>query len=313
MAEKKASAPGHKKNSQTPILESLSFLFLISKVFGISPYGFSDYFAKKQFKLSQLGNIFCVLSCVQYIVQYHILTSMTTLTKDPESSIGALTTVIGIFIIYLEPLMMAIDVLASLINQKSLIAVFERLREVDDKLGRENILLNYGAIKRYSIIFVTIAFVGEVTLGFFNFFVFQDDLLSWGAIWQFVSCVPLFTNCIAKTWFLILILLVQQRLRAINDYLNDTKKVFFERKHRHVNAVGSDMKRDNLFIENVGLLEREIFSTRSTKMKSDRSFNWVGNPIVTNRVTDVNIFAPKPKGLINVTPFEGNEASFECD
>lgn len=102
MAEKKSP---DRKISKNPILESLCVLFYISKVLGMIPYSLSDYVTKKQLKLSQLGNIFCILSCVHYVVQYHFLTESTMLAKDPDNSIAALTMVIGIFIIYMEPLM----------------------------------------------------------------------------------------------------------------------------------------------------------------------------------------------------------------
>lgn len=317
MAEKKVSALRHNKSSQTPILESLSLLFYVSKIFGITPYSFSDFVTKKQFKLSQLGNIFCVLSCIHYIIEYHFVTSSTMLVKDSEASIGTLTTVIGLFIIYMEPLMMSIDVLASIINQKRFVTVFDRLRDIDDKLGKENVLLNYRVITKYSIIFVSIAVVGELTLALLNLFFFNTQFFSLTSLWWIASCIPLFANGLARTWFLILILLVQQRLRTINDYLNDIKKIFFEKKVRHVTAFGSNLKKDNLFIENIGYLEKEIFSTRSMKIKSDNAWNWVGNSIMTNKVNDVNIFAPKLKAFVDVTPYDGRDkgedSQFEFD
>lgn len=200
--------------------------------------------------------------------------------------------------------MMAIDVLASLINQKSFSTIFDRLQEIDDKLGKENVLLSYRDIKKYSIIFLVIAFIGEITLAFFNLIVFETDLFSWSSVWWLASAIPLFINGVAKTWFLILILLVQQRLRAINGYLNDIKKTFQEKKMRQVNVTGSNLKKDNLFIGNIGYLEKEIFSTGNMKIKSDNAWNWVGNSITTNKVNDISIFAPKSKGLIEVSPYE---------
>lgn len=304
MAEKKSSGSLDKKNSRNPILESLSVLFFISKAFGMTPYSLSDYVSKKQLKLSQLGNIFCVLSCAHYAAQYHFLSASTMLAKDPDNSIAALTMFIGVFIIYMEPGMMAIDMLACLINQKSLMTIFERLKEIDDKLNKENILLNYRDIKKYSIIFIGIAFVGEITLGIFNLIVFQEEFFSYTSAWWFLRCAPLFCNAVAKTWFLILILLVQQRLQAINDYLNDTKKIFFERKIRHVSTVGSNLKKDNLFIENIGFLEKEICSTRNMRIKSDKAWNWVGNSIVTNKVNNFDVFAPKLKAFVDVVPYK---------
>lgn len=299
MAEKKVSASGDKKNSRSPILDSLNFLFYISKVFGMIPYSLSDFVTKRQFKLSQLGNILCVLSCIHFTIHYQLLTADTMLAKDEAGTIGTLTTVIGVIIVYMEPLMFAVDVLASLLNQKSFIDIFERLREIDDKLLKESVSLNYKAIKKYSIILVVIAALGEVTVTIFNLVLFQETIVSWWSLYWMLSCLPLFNNCLARTWFLLLILLVQQRLRAINSYLNETKNVFLNKKTRSVSKRG-----DNLFMENLGYLEREIFSTRNTKIKSDNAWNWVGNAKLTGAVNDVSSTAAKSNGFINVGPFD---------
>lgn len=307
MGDEKSSISLDKKNSRSPILDSLNYLFYVSKVFGMIPYSLAGYVTKRQFKLSQLGNVFCVLSGLHYIIQYHILTESSMLAKDAENSIGTLTTVIGIFIIYMEPLLMAIDVLAGLINQKSLVTIFDRLQEIDDKLGKENILLNYRIITRYSIIFLFIAFVGEVTLALFNLLEFQSDFFSFHSLWWLISCIPLFNNCVAKTWFLILIILVQQRLRAINAYLNETKRIFLEKKMRGVNTVGSNLKKDNLFMENIGYLEKEIFSTRNMKIKSGNAWGWDDKSGMTNKVNDINIFGSKSRGIISVAPYDESQ------
>ena len=304
MAEKKTTISKGKKTS-SPILESLSFLFYISKVLGMIPYSFRGYVTKNQFKLSQLGNVLCVLSCIHYATHYHLLTVATILSEDSKVSVATLTTVLGIFIIYMEPLMMTIDVLAALINQRRFVTIFDRLREIDEKLGKENVLLNYRVIKKYSIIFLAIGFVGELTVRLFNLAFFQSDLTWWSSLWWLMSCFPLFGNCVAKTWFLILILLVKQRLRAINDYLNETKDIFVEKKMRPINTSVSNLKKDNLFIENIGYLEKEIFSTRN-KIKGSSAWNWVDNSIMTNKVNDVKIFAPRSKGILNVAPYDPN-------
>lgn len=291
MAEKKSPNFEDKKGSRSQILGSLNFLFYISKVFGMIPYSLSDYITHRQLKLSQFGNIFCLLSCVYYCTQYHFL------TNDPDPSIGTLTNVIGVFIIYMEPLMLSIDVLASLINQNSLIAVFDRLQEIDDKLAKENVLPNHRVITKYSIIFVLVAFAGEIGLAVINLLTFKQELsIAWSLLW-FVSCVPLFGNSVAKTWFLVLILMVKQRLMAINDYLNDTKAIFVEQKFRRVKAVGPNLRKDNLFMSNIGLLEREIWPSRNTKIKDA----WTSS---SNRVNDFNTFHADSRGIVNVGPYE---------
>ncbi|KAG5672853.1 hypothetical protein PVAND_002942 [Polypedilum vanderplanki] len=187
--------------------------------------------------------------------------------KDKETKVGTLTAVIGIFIIYLEPFMMAIDIIASIINQQALIDVFDRLRDIDEKLERENIYLNYWPIKRASIIFIIIFILGEISLNVVTLIVFQDEVKLLQTFFWILGAIPLFVNGIAKTWFLMLIMLVQQRLRAINTHLNAIKESFVERKLHHVD--GKTLRKDNLFIDTGGYLEREIFSIRSEMKKSN--------------------------------------------
>lgn len=197
---------------------------------------------------------------------------------------------------------MAIDVLASLVNQKTLITCFERLEIIDEKMAKENILLNYKTIKKYSIVFLSIAFVGEVTLGIINLIVFQTEFISWQSLWWFLTCVPLFNNSVAKVWFLVLILIVQQRLRAINNYLNDTKKLFFEKKIKS-KSVGLNMTKDDLFIENIGYLEKEIFSTRNNKVKDD-GWAFMKNSSMTHKINGIAVVESKTKNFINIIPYD---------
>jgi hypothetical protein len=106
MTEIKSSSTVDKKNIRNPILESLNYLFYVSKVLGMIPYSLSDYITKKQFKLSQVGGIFGILSCIHYATHYHFLNIQTMIEREDEKSIGTFTTVI----IYL-------------VNQKFLIGV----------------------------------------------------------------------------------------------------------------------------------------------------------------------------------------------
>jgi 7tm Chemosensory receptor len=84
---------------------------------------------------------------------------------------------------------------------------------------------------------------------------------------------------------------------AINDYLNDTKAIFIEKKFRRVNAIGPNLRKDNLFIGNISFLEREIRPSRNMKIKDA----WT---LTGNRVSDVNTFPVDSRGIINVAPYE---------
>lgn len=299
-----------KKKPSVAILESLNYLFYVSKVVGIVPYSLADYVTKRQLKLSLFGCFWCLITWIQITIQYYILTSQIMESRDSHA-IGMLTRVIGVIIVYMEPAMMLIDVLAALFNQKAFIEVFDRLRDLDEKLKREDVSINYNVMKKYSIIFIVIAAVFEFTLSLLNLIVFGIGL-NFSVLfimWNFVTNLPLFCNSIARTWFIILILLVQQRLRAINSYLEETRRIFYEMKtKRFKNPNFVDLKKDNIFIENAGFLEKEIFTTKNLTFKknllgSGNEPRWVEQ---SSRSKFGDIFA---REVINVTANDANKGN----
>lgn len=179
------------------------------------------------------------------------------------SFLETLTTVIGIFIIYMEPLMMIIDFIASLFNQKNLISCLNRIEKVDEKLARENILLDFKQNQVYSYMFIGLTVVCELSLNIMNIMIFSENFnLSSTAMW-ILSCGPLMINGIARTWFLQMLLLIKQRLHAINNYLDDTKNLFLEKKFH---KASHPELQENLFDVNFGYLEKEIFTLRTSNL-----------------------------------------------
>lgn len=75
-----------KKSGKQSILGCVDYLFYVSKVFGMITYSLSDYRTKQQFKLSQFGNVWSLLSCINYITQYHILNR--DLLSDSGTTVG---------------------------------------------------------------------------------------------------------------------------------------------------------------------------------------------------------------------------------
>jgi hypothetical protein len=295
---------------QVKILESLNYLFYVSKFFGVLPYSLTDYITKKQLKLSLVGCVWCLFSCAHFFGHHYAVTSVTILNKDSGRAISMLTIVIGLMVVYLEPVMMAIDFFASLFNQKSFIAVFDRLMDLDEKLMRENISINFKVITKYSIIFIVINFVSEFFLVTLNLIVFDEEV-SWFSIWFYATAIPRCVNGLARTWFVILILLVQQRLRSINAYLEETKRFFQQRKVKRVNNPNYvDLKKDNIFIENVGFLEKEIFTTKNLTFKNlvvGNEAKWVEQSTKGN-LGDI-LLRPTKQKFIKVLPHDANNGN----
>ncbi len=149
---------------------------------------------------------------------------------------------------------MIIDIVAFLINQKNFISCFNRLTKIDEKLAGENILLDLKKNQTNSFIFIGITLICELSLLFMNISIFSENLdLSVIVIW-ILSCGPLLINGIARIWFIQLLQLIQQRLNAINNFLDRTKMLFLKKKF------DTEL---HLFDENFGYLKQEIFKLRS--------------------------------------------------
>lgn len=154
---------------------------------------------------------------------------------------------------------MCTDIVASLINQNSMLQCFERIQKIDDVLAKENIKLDNRKLTRTIIIILFIICSFELFLTTTNFiqFQFNNNFIS---IWWFVTEIPIFLNAVSKGWFVILIYSVRYRLMAINDYLSKTKDIFNENKMKYkVQAMQSVNQRFNY-------LNTEIFSRNMTAL-----------------------------------------------
>jgi 7tm Chemosensory receptor len=241
-------------------LTSINILFFTSKLFGLVPYSLADFISKQKLDFSPFGNVFCLLSCTAYALAYHLIMNDTIVTFQNKSSrVTSLTEVIGLIIIYFEPFMMIIDVLASIVNQSGLIEVFQRLQNIDEKLANENIFINYKFVRKFSIYVLLFAFILEIGLSMINFFLYIDDFTLWVTFLWILSSFPLLINFIAKTWFLCLILMIRQRLRAINGHMSEMADEFGERKVK--------IGKNEFFVQTVEFLRNEMGGGRVEKGK----------------------------------------------
>lgn len=185
--------------------------------------------------------------------------------------LGNLTTAIGLFIIYMEPAMMVVDVLAALINQKTIVSVFERLKAVDDKLEKENIKVDYGKVIKLSRILLGLVFFTELLLTSLNFVLFTNNI-DFYAFYYYFTGIPLIINANSKIWFIILIVVVRQRFQAINKYLNETSKLFSDQKKKYEgdqpNFVpgesGNYLEKEMMFVKNKNL-QNKLFNPRNVR------------------------------------------------
>lgn len=177
--------------------------------------------------------------------------------------------------------MMIVDVLAALINQKTILSVFERLKAVDDKLEKENIKVDYSKVIKLGRILIGIVFVTELLLTTLNFVIFTTNIDPY-AFYYYFTGIPLVLNANAKVWFIILIVVVRQRFQAINKYLNETSKLFGEQKKKYQTD-------EPAFVpgETGNYLEKEMFFVKSKNMQN-------------------KLFNPRNIKTIKVSPFDSS-------
>lgn len=211
--------------------------------------------------------------------------SKTQLNNFLLLSLGTLTSAIGIFIIYMEPLMMCIDLLAAIINQKLLIECMERLEKVDAKLANENITVNNARIQRYIVVILVLVLVFESVLTTYNFVKFAEAYTLWSLIW-FITAFPTGINSVSRLWFVVLVLAVRHRFQAMNSHMDELAGMLEEHNERW---------EDELEIEKheipMNYLEKEIFTIRSHRRG------------VVHGMVPVKKFSNSTK-VIDVKPFE---------
>lgn len=304
-------------------------LFFISRFLGIVPYSISEYNTKKIFKITLIGNLWSLAIMINNVVQYHFAT--VTFSLENEKETGTLTVAIGIFIIYMEPFMMVVDIIAGFINQRSLINCIERLNRIDEKLIKENIKIDYKRLTNISTILCVYAIVTELGNNLMNLIIFQYGSLK--SIWFIVTGIPILTNSIARLWFIVIVYAVRQRFTAINEYFSRTKDSFEEsRKKSHFNKNiviggeyrsemikrnknlsggigGGGLNSNDLNIATIGYLGDEIFP--KLKVNNQRNMNLKRN----NRKTDIIQVLPvgSPSSIVSPIKYQDGEDKFTAN
>uniref|UniRef100_A0A336MD31 Gustatory receptor n=1 Tax=Culicoides sonorensis TaxID=179676 RepID=A0A336MD31_CULSO len=238
--------------------------FILSAITGVMPFSISTYMKEKLFKSSMINNVWCFVLCAILAVNYHFAT-VQSMTQEEVTKTSNLTTAIGLFIIYMEPTMMCVDVIASIINQNNFISVFERLKVVDEKLEKENIDIPYAKIVKLGKILTGIVFCAELIITSMNFFMFTTNIDLYSLYYYFTG-FPLILSSLSKIWFICLIVAVRQRFKAINRYLNETSKLFGAQKKKYEPEVGEMLPEDT-----TNYLEKDMLFTRTKMMQNSIS------------------------------------------
>uniref|UniRef100_A0A182HS06 Gustatory receptor n=1 Tax=Anopheles arabiensis TaxID=7173 RepID=A0A182HS06_ANOAR len=267
------------------LLDSLSVLFYISSIFGVIPYSLWAFAKRTAIQLSLVGNVWVVGSLVVYTGLYHVAT--INYTKDDWGSQKTLTNAIGIFIIYMEPFMMAVDMVAGMINQKRLAQCFDRLARLDNHLAGEGVLINNGRMRRYSIVLLLLMLLFEAIITVYSFVAFEEEFNAWSLIW-FITTIPTALNSVCRIWYVMLVSAIRQRFNAMNAHMNAIAHGILHYKNQYAGEPDADIAEIPL-----DYLEKEIFTVYTQRRKQ---LTVATPPKKTNANATTKVITPWPAG-----------------
>lgn len=165
--------------------------------------------------------------------------------------------------------MMALDMLATLINQRHLVRCIQRLEQVDEKLAKENVHIDYSSLKRLSIILIVVTLCRKCLMILFGYFEFDLNVFQ---LWSMY--VPICVSVLSKIYFVLIVCNIRKKFDAINLYLDElanSLNALNENNDKHSNEgnVGVDnnskpQNKSNIRATNAqstlppGFLQREI-------------------------------------------------------
>lgn len=248
----------------TKILKSLAPLFYISRLLGIVPFSLVHYWKYKVFKASLVSIIWGLVISIANTTQYYI--SMNNSLQDNRTGdTNTLTSVIGIFIVALEPFMMITSIVMLIIYRSTLTSCLTGLAKVDEKLqGLTATPVDHLKPRKIVVMLITVTCICEVGLVLFNFmqFTISEDII-FQSYWWFASGVPIFCDALSRIWFLLLICLVKIRFQAVNSHCLELYRMFKERRAK----LHSSKKESSNTQVPLGYLTREIVDPKKRPRK----------------------------------------------
>ncbi|KAH8406060.1 hypothetical protein KR215_004376 [Drosophila sulfurigaster] len=204
-----------------PLLLQFQQLFFISKIVGVLPQDLDKFRHKNMLEKSRNGMFYMLGVLSVYVVLYNLLIySFGEEDRTLKASQSTLTFVIGLFLTYIGLIMMATDQLTALFNQGQLGELYERIRVVDERLYREECLLDNNCIAKRIRIMLIMTFIFEISI-LVATYINLVDYTQWLSLLWIVSAVPTFINTLDKIWFAISLYALKERFEAINATLED--------------------------------------------------------------------------------------------
>lgn len=106
--------------------------------------------------------------------------------------------------------------LATLINQRHLVRCIARLEQVDERLAKENVHIDYNCLKGLSLILIIVTLCRKFLMMLFGYFVFDLSILQ---LWSMY--VPICVSVLSKIYFVLIVSNIRKKFDAINSYLDE--------------------------------------------------------------------------------------------
>ncbi|KAL5292862.1 Gr66a family protein [Megaselia abdita] len=240
---------------QSTFLASFGQLFFICKIFGLNPQAFGSFGKKIQLIPSGLGKLYVLIITIIVFALYNVLIyAFVDEDKELRAQQSTLTFVIGLFLNYISPVMLVVDQLSAIQNDKKLGEFFNRISKLDYCLAKEGIFINNTIIQNRLFYGLLIIFSFEILIVIATYFMLID-FSQWISVLWFVSMIPSLLSAIDKLWFSNILYGVKQRFEALNEDLESLVAQHTKLKnYKETVEFGSDF--------NLGYLHKEIFSNK---------------------------------------------------
>lgn len=187
--------------------------------------------------------------------------------------------------------MMALDMLASLVNQRHLIRCVKNLEHIDEKLANEGVEIDYKALKRLSVVLIALTFCRNVLMVFFGYSGIDSNV--------FRLCImyaPICISVLSKIYFVLIVSNIRMKFDAINLYLDELANT--------LNALNRSNSRAKNSIERSGNAHDGKSNIQLTHPSDHLATGFLPNEVIVK--PKPNLFQIFPTMNL-VKPFDGRE------
>lgn len=199
----------------------------------------------------------------------------------------------------MEPTMMALDMLATLINQQHLVRCFKNLERIDDKLSIEGIEINYKPLECLSIVLIVVTIFRNILMILFGYFAFQSNVFRLCTIY-----VPICVSVLSKIYFVLIVSNIRMKFDAINLYLDELANSLSVLNQNNQRARNMNM---NMGFESDNTANNDSNKSRSRSTNANRQS--AEHPVAGFLPNEISV-KPRPK-IFHILPAMNSAKPFD--